>query len=64
MHQSKIVSMLTIFAAMLGAIRGIFRARKLKGNRLDMIQYAFGYATAFGLLATLGGIILARFLSP
>lgn len=56
--------MLTIFAAMLGAIRGIFRARKLKGNRLDMIQYAFGYATAFGLLATLGGIILARFLSP
>ena len=55
--------MLTIIAAMLGALRGIVRARKLGGNRLDMIQYACGHAIAFGLLATLVGIILARFLS-
>lgn len=56
--------MLTIVAAALGALRGIVRARKLGGNRLDMIQYACGYAIAFGLLAALVGVLLARFLSP
>ncbi|WP_377762230.1 hypothetical protein [Paracoccus angustae] len=50
-------------AAVLGALRGIARARKLGGNRLDMIQYACGHAIAFGLLAALAGTVLARFLS-
>ena len=52
--------MLTLFAALLGGVRGYFRARALGGNRLDMVQYATGYAIAFGLLGAFAGIGLAR----
>lgn len=57
-----ISAMLTLLAALLGAVRGVFRARALGGKRLDMIQYATGYAIAFGLVAAIGGIVLARLL--
>ncbi|WP_169306242.1 hypothetical protein [Paracoccus hibiscisoli] len=56
--------MLMLLAALLGGIRGWFRARALGGKRLDMIQYATGYAIAFGLLAAIVGISLARLLEP
>ena len=56
--------MLTIIAAVLGALRGIVRARKLGGNRLDMIQYAIAHAIAFGLLGAFVGISLGRLFTP
>lgn len=56
--------MLSILAALLGACGGAFRARKLGGRRLDMIQYASVYALAFGLVGTFAGIFLGRLLTP
>ena len=47
--------MIVIGLAILGALIGGFTARKRRGNRKDIAQYAFGYAMAFlivGLLLT------------
>ncbi len=39
--------MILIASCLLGIIVGIRAARRGKGNRLDMAQYAAGYAIAF-----------------
>ena len=49
--------MIVIVAAILGALIGGFTARKRNGNKLDIAQYAAGYALAFiivGMIATVG----------
>ena len=54
--------MIVLAAIIGGAILGAVLARKRHGNRLDMIQYAAGFAIAFGLLGLFVSIILARIL--
>ena len=49
--------MIVIIAALLGVLFGARAAHRHKGNRLDMAQYAAGYAIAFalvGLMVTIG----------
>lgn len=48
--------MILLVCAILGIVIGATTARRRKGNRLDMAQYAAGYAIAFmivGLFLTL-----------
>ncbi len=52
--------MIVLGAAILGAIWGVIQARKRKGNRLDIAQYAAGYAIAFGLLGMILTVIVHR----
>jgi len=46
-----------------GTIWGGYLARRRKGNRLDMLQYAASFGIAFGLLAFFVSVILLRVLS-
>ncbi len=46
--------MIVLFACLLGAFLGYRTAKKRGGNRLDMAQYAAGYAIAF----TIAGLFL------
>ena len=48
------------YAALIGGVRGVQRARALGGTRLDRVQYAGGYAIAFGLAGTIVGVCIAR----
>lgn len=50
--------MITFAFALAGALIGGFTAKSRGGNRLDIAQYAFGYAIAFGVV----GLFLAVFL--
>ncbi|HBM58187.1 apolipoprotein acyltransferase [Salipiger marinus] len=50
--------MIVIAAALLGAVIGGLTARRRKGNRADIAQFAAVYAIAFGL----GGVILTLIL--
>ncbi|MGI1663213.1 hypothetical protein ACRDNQ_13310 [Palleronia sp. KMU-117] len=43
-----------------GALYGALLARKREGTRLDMAQYAAGFAIAFGLLGLFLTIFLER----
>lgn len=52
--------MLTVIAALIGGVRGVQRARALGGTRLDRVQYAGGYAIAFGLAGTIVVVCIAR----
>jgi len=45
---------------MLGAIVGIWHARRRGGGRLDMLHHAAVYAIALGLLGVLGAVVVAR----
>ena len=49
--------MIVLASLVLGVLYGVFAARRRKGNRLDMLQYAAGYGIAFtivGVFVTLG----------
>ena len=52
--------MIIIGSAIIGIGLGLMTARKRKGNRLDMAQYATGYGIAFTLLGLLIAIVLER----
>lgn len=52
--------MIIALAILLGALYGARMAKKRKGNRFDMAQYAFGYAVVFGVVTLLVMIILDR----
>lgn len=52
--------MIIIASALFGILLGISTARKRKGNRLDMAQYAAGFGIAFALLGILVTIIIER----
>ena len=52
-----------IFAcACLGAIIGGMTAYKRQGNRLDIAQYAAGYAMAFTVVSMIIAVVLDRLL--
>ena len=48
--------------ATIGFIWGYLVARRRGGKTVDRLQYGAGFAIAFGLLGTLLGIALARYL--
>lgn len=52
--------MIVFVAAAIGIAAGIAAARRRKGNRLDMAQYAAGYGIAFALLGLLATILIER----
>ena len=47
-------------AFIFGAAYGALKAKKLKGNKLDMLHYAGSYGIAFSLLALILSIISQR----
>lgn len=55
--------MIVIGAALLGAIIGGLTARKRKGNTLDVLQYAAGYALAFSIVGMIATVLVDRTLS-
>ena len=55
--------MIVIAAALLGALIGGRTARKRGGNRLDIAQYAAGYAMAFIVVGLIATVIIDRVLS-
>lgn len=52
--------MIVILGALGGAIWGAMLARRRGGNRLDMAQYAAGFAIAFGTLGMILTILIDR----
>ena len=52
--------MLVIAGIVAGAIWGGYLARRRKGNRLDILQYAASSAIAFGLLTYFVSVVLLR----
>ena len=47
----------------IGALIGVFNAKKRGGNRKDMAQYAAGYAMAFVIVGMILTVILDRVLT-
>ena len=52
--------MIVIVLGILGALIGGFTARKRRGNRKDIAQYAAGYAMAFLIVGLVLTVILDR----
>lgn len=52
--------MIIIGAVILGAVIGGLTAKRRGGNRLDIAQYAVGFAIAFALLGLLATIFIDR----
>lgn len=55
--------MIVIVAAILGIIVGSLAARKRGGNKLDLAQYAAGYALAFVIIGMITTVVIDRILS-
>jgi hypothetical protein len=55
--------MIVIGLAILGAIIGGMTARKRRGNRKDIAQYAAGYAMAFLIVGMFLTVLIDRFTS-
>lgn len=55
--------MIVIGLAILGALIGAMTARKRRGNRKDIAQYAAGYAMAFLILGMFLTVIIDRMTS-
>ncbi len=52
--------MIVILGVLGGAIWGALMARRRGGNRMDMAQYAAGFAIAFGTLGMILTILVDR----
>lgn len=52
--------MIVIVSALLGAFLGYSTAKRRKGNKLDMAQYAAGFGIAFALLGLFLTILIER----
>ena len=55
--------MIVIAAALIGARIGGLTARRRGGNRLDMAQYAAGYALSFVVVGLIATVLIDRSLS-
>lgn len=53
--------MIVIVAALIGAAIGGLTAKKRGGQTLDIVQYTFIYALAFGLLGLISTVVLDRY---
>lgn len=54
--------MIPLTAALAGAVWGGLLARRRHGNHLDILQYAAGFAMAFGVVGLFAGIVLGLYL--
>lgn len=54
--------MIVIVLGVLGALIGGFTARRRRGNRKDIAQYAAGYAMAFMIVGMVLTVIVDRML--
>lgn len=52
--------MIIIAAFIIGAVYGWTRAGGLRGNRADRLQYAIGFAMAFGILGLFLSVLIDR----
>lgn len=52
--------MIVLGLAAIGALTGLFAARKRRGNRKDMAQYAVGYAMAFAIVGMILTVVIER----
>lgn len=52
--------MLVWAGVVIGALLGAVQARRHKGGRLDMLQYAAGFGIAFGIVALFVNIVILR----
>ncbi|MEX0309796.1 MAG: apolipoprotein acyltransferase [Tateyamaria sp.] len=52
--------MIVIVAALFGALIGGLTARRRKGNTLDILQYAAGYALAFIIVGMVATVLIDR----
>ena len=52
--------MIVLLAALMGALIGGMTARRRRGNRLDIAQYAAGYALAFAVAGMIGTVLIDR----
>ena len=52
--------MIVIFFGIAGALIGGLAARKRRGNRKDIAQYAVGYAMAFMIVGMIGTVLFDR----
>ncbi len=52
--------MIILVAVLAGAAIGAMRARSLRGNGLDMAQYAAAHAIAFALVGLIVTLIIER----
>ncbi|CUJ98892.1 apolipoprotein acyltransferase [Shimia thalassica] len=52
--------MIVIFSALFGALLGTLFAKRRKGKRLDILQYAAAYAMAFAILGLFVTLIVHR----
>ena len=52
--------MIMIASTLIGILLGIISARRRKGNRLDIAQYAAGYGIAFAIFGLFLGIVIER----
>ncbi len=52
--------MIILGAAVIGSILGVNTARRRNGNRLDMLQYGFGFGICFGLFGGVVTILIER----
>ncbi len=52
--------MIVIASGLLGAVLGAAAARRRKGNKLDIAQYAAGYAIAFMILGLFLTLLIDR----
>ena len=55
--------MIVIVAALIGAIFGGITAKRRGGNKLDIAQYATGFAMAFIVAGLIATVVLERNLS-
>ena len=55
--------MIVIAAALLGIVIGGLTAYRRKGNRLDILHYATGFALAFVVVGMIATVIIDRALS-
>lgn len=54
--------MIVLAGLLIGALWGAWLAHKRKGSRLDMAQYAAGFAIAFAILGLFATLIIDRFI--
>ncbi|MEM1130776.1 MAG: apolipoprotein acyltransferase [Pseudomonadota bacterium] len=52
--------MIILAAAILGALYGGFLAKRRKGSRADIAQYAAGFAIAFALAGLFLSVLVSR----
>jgi hypothetical protein len=55
--------MIVLVAALIGAIVGGITAKRRGGNKLDIAQYATGYAMAFIVVGLIATVVIDRIIS-